>query len=111
MRATLAFGSRKGKRLSYRNTDSTICAALQIVLFILPPGKVEKDYSAAEFERLTEQQRVNLGLRTFILEDLLRLKHCRRPENKWNFITFALHTKMNQKHFTFVNVKSLQIVS
>lgn len=23
-------------------------------------GKVEKDYSAAEFERLTEQQRVNL---------------------------------------------------
>ena len=40
-----------------------------------------------------------------------RLKHCRRPENKWNFITFALHTKMNQKHFTFVNVKSLQIVS
>lgn len=34
-------------------------------------GKVEKDYSAAEFESLTEQQRAKLGLRTFILEDLL----------------------------------------
>jgi len=32
---------------------------------------VEKDYSAAEFESLTEQQRAKLGLRTFILEDLL----------------------------------------
>ena len=34
-------------------------------------GKVEKDYSVAEFESLTEQQRAKLGLRTFILEDLL----------------------------------------
>lgn len=32
---------------------------------------MEKDYSAAEFESLTEQQRAKLGLRTFILEDLL----------------------------------------
>ena len=47
LRARLPFGSRKGKRLSYRNTDSTICAALQIVLFILPPGK---------WKRITPQQ-------------------------------------------------------
>ena len=34
-------------------------------------GQVERDYSAAEFEQLTEQQRADMGLRTFILEDLL----------------------------------------
>ena len=47
LRATLAFWKSQGKRLSYRNTDSTICAALQIVLFILPPGK---------WKRITPQQ-------------------------------------------------------
>ena len=60
---------------------------------------------------LTEQQRVNLGLRTFILEDLLPPKALPPAREQMELITFALHTKMNQKHFTFVNVKSLQIVS
>ena len=38
---------RVEKNRGYRNTDSTICAALQIVLFILPPGK---------WKRITPQQ-------------------------------------------------------
>ena len=32
---------------------------------------MSRDYSAAEFEQLTEQQRSNMGLRTFALERLL----------------------------------------
>ena len=37
----------------------------------LAEGQVSRDYSAAEFEQLTEQQRSNMGLRTFALERLL----------------------------------------
>ena len=37
----------------------------------LADGQVSHDYSAAEFEQLTEQQRSDMGLRTFALERLL----------------------------------------
>ncbi|MFQ9893388.1 MAG: hypothetical protein ACLRWH_09545 [Emergencia sp.] len=50
-----------------------------------------KDYSAAEFEQLTEQQRADMGLRTFILEDLLPPEISPQIENKWSFaISFCL---------------------
>ena len=97
LRATLAFWKSQGKTVIVSEHRLYYLRGLADRFIYITAGKVEKDYSAAEFERLTEQQRVNLGLRTFILEDLLPPKACRRPENKWNFITFALHTKMNQK--------------
>ena len=71
MRATLAFWKSQGKTVIVSEHRLYYLRGLADRFIYITAGKVEKDYSAAEFERLTEQQRVNLGLRTFILEDLL----------------------------------------
>ena len=71
LRATLAFWKSQGK---------TIIISEHLLYYLrghadrfnyITAGEVEKDYSSAEFERLTEQQRTDLGLRAFILENLL----------------------------------------
>ena len=71
LRATLAFWKSQGKTIIVSEHRLYYLRGLADRFIYITAGKVEKDYSAAEFERLTEQQRVNLGLRTFILEDLL----------------------------------------
>ena len=71
LRATLAFWKLQGKTVIVSEHRLYYLRGLADRFIYITAGKVEKDYSAAEFERLTEQQRVNLGLRTFILEDLL----------------------------------------
>ena len=71
LRATLAFWKSQGKTVIVSEHRLYYLRGLADRFIYITAGKVEKDYSAAEFERLTEQQRVNLGLRTFILEDLL----------------------------------------
>ena len=71
LRSILAFWKSQGKtiivsehRLYYLRGPADRC-------IYITAGQVERDYSAAEFEQLTEQQRADMGLRTFILEDLL----------------------------------------
>ena len=71
LRATLAFWKSQGKTVIVSEHRLYYLRGLADRFIYITAGKVEKDYSSAEFERLTEQQRVNLGLRTFILEDLL----------------------------------------
>ena len=71
LRATLAFWKSQGKTVIVSEHRLYYLRGLADRFIYITAGKVEKDYSAAEFERLTEQQRVNLGLRSFILEDLL----------------------------------------
>ena len=71
LRATLAFWKSQGKTVIVSEHRLYYLRGLADRFIYITAGKVEKDYSAAEFERLSEQQRVNLGLRTFILEDLL----------------------------------------
>lgn len=71
LRATLAFWKSQGKTVIVSEHRLYYLRGLADRFIYITAGKVEKDYSAAEFERLTEQQRVNLGLRTFILEGLL----------------------------------------
>lgn len=71
LRATLAFWKSQGKTVIVSEHRLYYLRGLADRFIYITAGRVEKDYSAAEFERLTEQQRVNLGLRTFILEDLL----------------------------------------
>ena len=71
LRTTLAFWKSLGKTVIVSEHRLYYLRGLADRFIYITAGKVEQDYSAAEFERLTEQQRVNLGLRTFILEDLL----------------------------------------
>ena len=73
---------------------------------------MEKDYSAAEFERLTEQQRVNLGLRTFILEDLLppkALPPAREQMELHNFC-FAYKNESETLHIRECEIPANRIV-
>lgn len=71
LRATLAFWKSQGKTIIVSEHRLYYLRGLADRFIYIAAGKVKKDYSAAEFECLTEQQRINLGLRTFILEDLL----------------------------------------
>ena len=71
LRAILAFWKSQGKTIIVSEHRLYYLRGLADRFIYIAGGKVEKDYSAAEFESLTEQQRAKLGLRTFILEDLL----------------------------------------
>ncbi|MCD2491953.1 energy-coupling factor ABC transporter ATP-binding protein [Lacrimispora sp. NSJ-141] len=71
LRATLAFWKSQGKTIIVSEHRLYYLRGLADCFIYITAGQVEKDYSAAEFEQLTERQRADMGLRTFILEDLL----------------------------------------
>ena len=71
LRATLAFWKSQGKTIIISEHRLYYLRGLADRFIYISEGKLEKDYSSVEFERLTEQQRADMGLRTFILEDLL----------------------------------------
>ena len=58
LRATLAFWKSQGKTVIVSEHRLYYLRGLADRFIYITAGKVEKDYSAAEFERLTEQQRV-----------------------------------------------------
>lgn len=71
LRATLAFWKSQGKTIIVSEHRLYYLRGLADRFIYLTSGQVKKDYSATEFEKLTEQQRSDMGLRTFILESLL----------------------------------------
>ena len=94
LRATLAFWKSQGKTIIISEHRLYYLRGLADRFIYITAGKVEKDYSAAEFERLTEQQRADLGLRTFILEDLLPPKILPQTEKQLELRNF---------HFAYKN--------
>ena len=92
LRAILAFWKSQGKTIIVSEHRLYYLRGLADRFIYITGGKVEKDYSAAEFESLTEQQRAKLGLRTFILEDLLPPKALPQAGQQMelrNFCTFS----------------------
>ena len=71
LRKTLAFWKDQGKTIVVSEHRLYYLRGLADRFIYLAEGQVSRDYSAAEFEQLTEQQRSNMGLRTFALERLL----------------------------------------
>lgn len=71
LRKILAFWKSQGKTIIVSEHRLYYLRGLADRFIYLAEGQVSRDYSAAEFERLTEQQRSNMGLRTFALERLL----------------------------------------
>ena len=71
LRSILAFWKSQGKTIIVSEHRLYYLRGLVDRFIYITAGQVERDYSAAEFEQLTEQQRADMGLRTFILEDLL----------------------------------------
>lgn len=67
----LAFWKSQGKTIIVSEHRLYYLRGLADRFIYLAEGQVSRDYSAAEFEQLTEQQRSNMGLRTFALERLL----------------------------------------
>ncbi|MDO4265658.1 MAG: energy-coupling factor ABC transporter ATP-binding protein [Eubacteriales bacterium] len=70
LRAILAFWKSQGKTIIVSEHRLYYLRGLADRFIYMTAGQIEKDYSAKEFERLTEQQRADMGLRAFILEDL-----------------------------------------
>ena len=71
LRKTLAFWKSQGKTIIVSEHRLYYLRGLADRFIYLADGQVSHDYSAAEFEQLTEQQRSDMGLRTFALERLL----------------------------------------
>ena len=71
LRKILAFWKSQGKTVIVSEHRLYYLRGLADRFIYLAEGQVSRDYSAAEFEQLTEQQRSNMGLRTFALERLL----------------------------------------
>lgn len=71
LRKILAFWKSQGKTIIVSEHRLYYLRGLANRFIYLAEGQVSRDYSAAEFEQLTEQQRSNMGLRTFALERLL----------------------------------------
>ena len=71
LRKILAFWKSQGKTIIVSEHQLYYLRGLADRFIYLAEGQVSRDYSAAEFEQLTEQQRSNMGLRTFALERLL----------------------------------------
>lgn len=71
LRKILAFWKSQGKTIIVSEHRLYYLRGLADRFIYLAEGQVCRDYSAAEFEQLTEQQRSNMGLRTFALERLL----------------------------------------
>lgn len=71
LRKILAFWKSQGKTIIVSEHRLYYLRGLADRFIYLAEGQVSRDYSAAEFEQLTEQQRSNMGLRTFALEHLL----------------------------------------
>lgn len=71
LRKILAFWKLQGKTIIVSEHRLYYLRGLADRFIYLAEGQVSRDYSAAEFEQLTEQQRSNMGLRTFALECLL----------------------------------------
>lgn len=71
LRKILAFWKSQGKTIIVSEHRLYYLRGLADRFIYLAEEQVSRDYSAAEFEQLTEQQRSNMGLRTFALERLL----------------------------------------
>lgn len=71
LRKTLAFWKSQGKTIIVSEHRLYYLRGLADRFIYLADGQVSHDYSATEFEQLTEQQRSDMGLRTFALERLL----------------------------------------
>ena len=71
LREILAFWKSQGKTIIVSEHRLYYLRGLADRFIYLAEGQVSRDYSAAEFKQLTEQQRSNMGLRTFALERLL----------------------------------------
>ena len=80
LRAIFAFWKSQGKTIIVSEHRLYYLRGLADRFIYITGGKVEKDYSAAEFESLTEQQRAKLGLRTFIPETL-HIRESKIPAN------------------------------
>lgn len=112
LRATLAFWKSQGKTVIVSEHRLYYLRGLADRFIYITAGKVEKDYSAAEFERLTEQQRVNLGLRTFIFEDLLPPKALppAREQMKLHNFCFAYKNESETLHIRECEIPANRIV-
>lgn len=71
LRKILAFWKSQGKTIIVSEHRLYYLRGLADRFIYLADGQVRHDYSAVEFEQLTQQQRSDMGLRTFALERLL----------------------------------------
>lgn len=93
LRATLAFWKAQGKTIILSEHRLYYLRGLADRFIYVADGQIKKMYSAAEFEQLTERQRADMGLRTFILEDVQPPEPMPQPENQMTLHNFCFAYK------------------
>ena len=108
LRKILAFWKSQGKTIIVSEHRLYYLRGLADRFIYLADGQVSHDYSAAEFEQLTEQQRSDMGLRTFALERLLPPVLPQQAKTALALRNFHFAYKTNRKPYISWIVKSLR---
>ena len=108
LRKILAFWKSQGKTIIVSEHRLYYLRGLADRFIYLADGQVSHDYSAAEFEQLTEQQRSDMGLRTFALGRLLPPVLPQQAKTALALRNFHLPIKTNRKPYISWIVKSLR---
>lgn len=112
LRKILAFWKSQGKTIIVSEHRLYYLRGLADRFIYLAEGQVSRDYSAAEFEQLTEQQRSNMGLRTFALERLLPpvLPHQEKTALALHNFRFAYKNEPETLHIMDCEIPTNRIV-
>ena len=108
LRKILAFWKSQGKTIIVSEHRLYYLRGLADRFIYLADGQVSHDYSAAEFEQLTEQQRSDMGLRTFALGVSCLRFYRSRKRPPLRFVISTLPIKTNRKPYISWIVKSLR---
>ena len=93
LRKILSFWKAQGKTIVISEHRLYYLRGLADRFIYLSDGKISCEYSAAEFEQLTEQKRADMGLRTFVLENLQPLRWSWNSEKKLELRQFRFAYK------------------
>ena len=97
LRAILAYWKSQGKTIIISEHRLYYLRGLADRFIYIRAGRVERDYSAAEFEQLTKRQRADLGLRAFVLEDLMPPKALPQAGERLELYNFCFAYKNEQE--------------
>lgn len=70
MRNTLVYWKEQGKTIVISEHRLYYLKGIADRFLYIKEGQIEREFSAEEFTQMSEQERADLGLRTFVLEDL-----------------------------------------
>lgn len=93
LRKTISFWKKQGKTIVISEHRLYYLRNLADRFLYIKDGQIARDYSAREFEQLTEEERTSMGLRTLALEQLPSPAPCTKPDSHMALRDFSFAYK------------------